>query len=189
MKKIIFGCITVVCMFFNNALLAEAYKLDPVHTQIMFSVSHMGFSNPTGTFVKFEGGFDFDENNFGNSSTSVTIQTASIEMHDSTWNEHLSGEQWFNVAKFPTMTFKSTKVTKTGDKTMDVTGDLTLLGVTKPVTLKVVFNKKGKMMQFDKAGFNATATIDRTEFGMNTYAGMIGNEIEIRINVEGELVH
>jgi polyisoprenoid-binding protein YceI len=110
-------------------------------------------------------------------------------MNDATWNEHLSGDQWFNVAKFPTMTFKSTKVVKTGDKTMDVTGDFTLLGVTKPVTLKVVFNKKGKMMQFDKAGFNATAMIDRTEFGMTTYAPMIGTDVEIRINVEGELIH
>ena len=143
MRKIVSGCIAIVFVFFNNPLMADSYKLDPVHTQIMFTVSHMGFSYPTGSFVKFEGGFDFDENNYENS--------AGIDMNDATWNEHLSGEQWFNVAKYPTMTFKSTKVMKTGDKTMDVTGDLTLLGVTKPVTLNVVFHKKGKMMQFDSS--------------------------------------
>lgn len=188
MNKIIFGCITTVFLFFSHTLMAESYKLDTVHTQIMFTVNHLGFSNPSGSFVKFDGGFDFDEGNFENSSAQVTIQTSSIDMNDGTWNEHLSGEQWFDVAKYPTMEFKSTKVVKTGDKTMDVTGDLTLHGVTKPVTLKVTFNKKGDMMGTQKAGFNAATTIDRTQFGMSTYAPMVGANIDIRINVEGALV-
>ena len=188
MNKIIFGCVATGVLFFSQILMADSYKLDPVHTQIMFTVNHLGFSNPTGSFVKFDGGFDFDENNFENSSAHVTIQTNSIDMNNATWNEHLSGEQWFDVAKYPTMEFKSTKVVKTGAKTMDVTGDFTLHGVTKPVTLKVIFNKKGDQMGKQKAGFNATTTIDRTQFGMSTYAPMVGSEVDIRINVEGELV-
>ena len=188
MNKIIYGCIATVFLFFSHTLMAESYKLDPVHTQIMFTVNHLGFSNPTGSFLKFDGGFDFDESNFANSSAHVTIQTSSIQMNNDMWNEHLSGEQWFDVAKYPTMDFKSTKVVKTGDKTMDVTGDLTLHGVTKPVTLKVIFNKKGDQMGKQKAGFNATTTIDRTQWGMTTYAPMVGSEVHININVEGELM-
>ena len=189
MNKIIFGCIATAFLFFSHTLMAESYKLDTVHTQIMFTVNHLGLSNPNGSFVKFDGGFDFDENNFEKSSAHVTIHTDGIDMNNATWNEHLSGEQWFDVAKYPTMEFNSTKVVKTGDKTMDVTGDLTLHGVTKPVTLKVTFNMKGDQMGKQKAGFNASTSIDRTEFGMSTYAPMVGVVIDIRINVEGELVN
>ena len=188
MNKIIYGCFATIFLFFSHTLMADSYKLDPVHTQIMFTVNHLGFSNPTGSFVKFDGGFNFDENNFESSSAHVTIQTSSIDMNNAMWNEHLSGPQWFDVAKYPTMEFKSTKVVKTGDKTMDVTGDLTLHGVTKPVTLKVIFNKKGDQMGKQKAGFNATTSIDRTQFGMSTFAPMVGTEVKIHINVEGELV-
>lgn len=188
MNKILYGCIATMVVFFSHTIMADSYKLDPVHTQIMFTVNHLGFSNPTGSFVKFDGGFNFDENNFENSSADVTIQTSSIDMNNATWNEHLSGEQWFDVTKFPTMEFKSTKVVKTGDKSMDVTGNFTLHGVTKPVTLKVTFNKKGDQMGKQKAGFNATTTIDRTQFGMSTYAPMVGANIDIHLNVEGELV-
>lgn len=188
MNKIIYGCIATMVLFFSHTLMADTYKLDPVHTQIMFTVNHLGFSNPTGSFVKFDGGFDFDANNFENSSAHVTIQTSSIDMNSAIWEKDLKAPPWFNVAKYPTMEFKSTKVVKTGAKAMDVTGDLTLLGVTKPVTLKVVFNKKGDQFGKQKAGFNATTTIDRTQFGMKTFAPMVGAKVHIRINVEGVLV-
>jgi len=169
----------------GSAGAADTYVLDTVHSQIFFTASHMGFSNSTGAFKDFEGKFVFDENNFENSSVEVTIDTASIDMNDDTWNEHLSGEDWFNVAKYPTMTFKSTKVSKTGDNTMDITGNLTLLGETRPVTLKTVFNKAGEMMGKMKAGFSAKAKLDRTAFGMKTFSPMIGDKVSIRIEVEG----
>lgn len=184
--KILFQTILLtILLTLGTSSYADTYKLDPVHTQIMFTVSHMGFSNTTGSFVTFDGTFDFNPDDMAASSTDVTIQTASIDMNDTTWNGQLSSDKWFNVEKFPTMTFKGNKITKTGEKTMDVTGNLTLLGVTKPVTLKVIFNKAGDMMGTDKAGFSASVTIDRTEFGMMTFAPAIGTNVEIRIEVEG----
>ena len=161
------------------------YAFDKVHTQILFTVSHLGFSNSTGAFTEFDGGFVFDENNLEASSVNVSISTKSIDMNDKTWNQHLSGEKWFDVKQFPTMSFKSTGVTKTGDKTMDVKGDLTIKGVTKPVTLAVIFNKAGDQFGKAKAGFSATTSIDRTEFGMPNNAPAIGAQVTIRIEVEG----
>lgn len=165
---------------------AADYVFDTAHTQVLFKVSHMGFSNSTGAFVGVEGGFSFDEANPEQSSVNVTIPVAGLDMDHDVWKEHLSSDKWFNLAKYPTMTFKSTKVVKTGENSFDVMGDLTLLGTTKPVTLKTVLNKVGMQMGKAKAGFSAVTTIDRTEFGMSTYAPMIGTNVDISIEVEGE---
>ena len=99
----------------------------------------------------------------------------------------MKNEDFFNVEKFPEMTFKSTGVTVTGENTGDVTGDLTLLGVTKPVTLHVTFNKAGKHPMGDKyaAGFSATGTLRRSDFGMDYGLPMVSDEVELRIEVEG----
>src|SRR5690606_12273607 len=103
------------------------------------------------------------------SSTEVTIDTSSISMNHEAWENHLKNADFFDVEKFPTMTFKSTKVERTGEKTAKMTGDLTLLGVTKPVTLDVTLNKSD-LHPFHKkmaAGFSATGTLKRSDFGMN----------------------
>lgn len=179
---------TLFCLFsfsLSFLALAEEYYFDKVHTQIFFSASHLGFSTSTGAFVDFDGKFIFDQNDFSKSSVEVVIHTKSIDLNDDTWNDHMRDKKWFNVEEFPAMTFKSTSVTKTGDNTMDIIGDFTLLGVTKPVVLKTTFNKAGEQFGKQKAGFSATATIDRTEFGMKTYAPIISAEIPIRIEVEG----
>ncbi len=185
MKRLRMYAIAAAFLAAGSVSAADTYVLDTVHTQILFTVSHMGFSNSTGTFTDFDGKFVFDEDNFANSSVEVTIDTASINMNDDTWNEHMRDEKWFNVAEYPTMTFKSAKVEQTGDNTMDITGDLTLLGVTKPATLKTVFNKAGDLMGEMKAGFSAKTKLDRTAFGMKTFSPMIGDEVTIRIEVEG----
>ncbi|GLS25373.1 YceI family protein [Marinibactrum halimedae] len=182
MKKLIAAAILAAAA---PLVSAADYTFDKVHTQILFSVSHMGFSNSNGAFVDFDGSFSFDEKDYSKSKVEVTIDTKSIDMNDATWNDHMMSEKWFNVAKFPTMMFKSKSVKKTGDKMFDVMGDLTLKGVTKSVTLKTKLNKVGTQMGKEKAGFSATATIDRTTFGMDTFAPMIGAEIPIRIEVEG----
>ncbi|MBX2808331.1 MAG: YceI family protein [Cellvibrionaceae bacterium] len=165
--------------------MAADYVFDKVHTQIIFSANHLGFSTSTGSFVKFDGSFSFDETNMSKSAVNVTIQTDSIDLNDTTWNSHMKGKKWFDVEQFPTMTFVSKSVQKTGDKTMDVKGDLTLKGVTKPVTLAVTLNKIGEQFGKNKAGFSAVTVIDRTDFGMKTYAPAISAEIPIRIEVEG----
>ncbi|HEX2753257.1 MAG TPA: YceI family protein, partial [Alphaproteobacteria bacterium] len=116
-----------------------------------------------------------------------TIDTNSLTMDDDAWEKHLKNEDFFNVEKFPAMTFKSTKVEKTGDNTGRVTGDLTLLGVTKPVTLDVIFNKGGIHPYSKKyvAGFSATGKLNRSEFGMTYGLPGVGDEVNISIEVEG----
>jgi polyisoprenoid-binding protein YceI len=169
----------------SSYVTADTYQIDPVHTQVLFTVSHQGFSNSNGAFVGPEGTFEFDENDFSKSSVDVTIQSNKVYMDNATWKMHLSSSNWFNINLFPEITFKSTKVVQTGDKTMDITGDLTLLGESRSVTLNATFNKAGEMMGKNIAGFSATTTIDRTDWGFDTYAPAIGAEVAIRLEVEG----
>lgn len=164
---------------------AADYKFDKVHTQITFTVSHLGFSYSTGSFVDFDGSFSFDQNDFSTAKVNVTIDVNSIDMNDDTWNDHMTGPKWFNAEKFPTMEFVSKSVTKTGDKTMDVLGDLTIRGITKPATLAVTFNKAGQQFGKEKIGFSATTTINRTDFDITRAVPGIGVEIPVRIEVEG----
>ncbi|MBX2807908.1 MAG: YceI family protein [Cellvibrionaceae bacterium] len=182
MKTLLF---TALLTLVAPLAMAADYAFDKVHTQILFSANHLGFSTSTGSFVEFDGSFYFDEADFGQSKVNVTIQTASIDLNDDTWNSHMKAEKWFDVKQFPTMTFVSKSVQKTGDKTMDVQGDLTLKGVTQPVTLAVTLNKVGEQFGKSKAGFSAVTVIDRTAFGMKTYVPAISAEIPIRIEVEG----
>lgn len=165
----------------------EKYIIESPHTQIGFTVNHLGFSNSTGKFLDYSGSFLLDRMDLSKSSVEVTIKTASLDMGNALWNEHMSAADFFNVAVFPTMTFKSTSVDLTGEDTADVTGDLTLLGVTKPVVLKVKHNKSGPHPFGDKfvAGFDATTTIKRSDFGMTEGVPMVGDDVYINISTEG----
>lgn len=169
------------------AVAADAFTFDIPHTQVMFSVSHLGFSHSHGKFLAFSGGYTFDEAAPEKSTIDVTIDTTSLNMDDAKWDEHLKAADFFNVEKFPTMTFKSTAVEKTGDNIGKVTGDLTLLGVTKPVTLDVTFNKGGVHPYSKKyvTGFSATGTLNRSDFGMTYGLPGVGDEVKIMIEVEG----
>lgn len=166
----------------------ENYEFDKAHTQIMFSVSHLGFTNSHGRFMEFDGGFQFNRAEPEKSAVNVTIQTASIFMGTDKWDDHMKNQDFFNVEKFPTMAFKSTAVEKTGENTGKITGDLTILETTKPVTLDVVFNKAGKSPfgEMYKAGFSATANIKRSDFGMTYGLPMVGDDVKIMIEVEGD---
>ncbi|MDF3023735.1 MAG: hypothetical protein K0R10_1096 [Alphaproteobacteria bacterium] len=165
----------------------DKYSFDPAHTQILFSVSHLGFSHSHGRFNKLDGSFTFDEKNPAASTIDVTIDTSSVDMGSNEWDDAVTADALLNAKKFPKMTFKSTGVTKTGDKTGSVTGDLTLLGVTKPVTLNVTYNKSGNhpYTKNHLAGFSASATLKRSEFGMVKYLPDVGDDVTITIEVEG----
>lgn len=182
MKRFLASLLIIACSPLANS--AE-YLFDKVHTQILFSVSHLGYSNSTAAFTDFDGQFNFDKRDYSQSSVNVTINVASINFNDATWNEHMLEKKWFDAEQFPTMAFVSKKVVPTGYMTMDVVGELTIKGVTLPTTLAVTVNKVGVQFGKRKAGFSAKTTIDRTDFGMDTYAGMIGSEIDINIEVEG----
>lgn len=167
---------------------AASYQLDVPHTQVLFSINHLGFSNSNGMLRIKEGGFDFVEGDWSKAKLDVTIDVGSLDFGDKTWNEHMAADKFFNTAKFPTMRFVSTKVTGSGD-TGTAEGTLTLLGVGKPVMLSITRNKIGKhpMSNKDYAGFSATATLKRSDFGMTTYAEAIGDEVKIRIEAEAAL--
>ena len=164
----------------------ERYSFDKAHTQILFFVDHIGFSKSQGEFLDYDGYIEFDQENPTNSKVEVTIKTDSIDMDDEKWDAHMKNADFFNIAEFPTMKFKSTNIKLTGGKTADITGNLTMIGVTKPVTLHVTFNK-ADIHPFSKeyvAGFAAKAQLKRSDFGMNYGLPLVGDEVEIMLEVE-----
>lgn len=163
-----------------------SYKIDPAHTAVAFIVNHVGFSNVIGRFNTVGGDVSFDKDAVEKSTVTVTIDTTSVDTNHAKRDEHLRSPDFFNAKEFPKMTFKSTKIEKTGDKTGKLYGDLTLLGVTKPVVLDVTFNKDGvsPASKLETAGFSARGTVKRTEFGMKYGAPAIGDDIQLLIEVE-----
>lgn len=188
MKNLLLGSALAALVFMpsHSFAAAEKYNFDKLHTQIVFFADHLGFSHSSGKFLGFDGHFTFDREHPENSDVEITIDTNSVNMDDEKWDEHLKSADFLNVEKFPTMTFKSTGITVTGDNTADITGDLTLLGVTKPVVLKVIHNKSGTSPYGGeyKAGFSATTTIKRSDFGMEYGLPAVGDNVDIRIEVE-----
>lgn len=165
----------------------EIYEFDKAHTQILFFVDHLGFSKSQGEFHEYDGGFTFNRDEPEKSKVEIAIQTSSIDMDDEKWNDHMKNADFFNAEKFPTMVFKSTNIEKTGDKTGIITGDLTILETTKSVTLDAVFNK-ADVHPFNKkyvAGFSAKTKIKRSNFGMKYGLPLLGDEVDIMIEVEG----
>lgn len=163
------------------------YTLDKPHTQILFSVNHLGFSNSYGKFVDYAGHINFDPQAPATSSVEVTIDAKSLELNDAKWNEHVKAADFLDVEKFPAITFKSTKIEVTGEKTANITGDLTLHGVTKPVVLATVYNKTDNHPYSGKtvAGFSATTSIKRSDFGVSYGVPGVADEVKITLEVEG----
>ena len=167
---------------------AATYTLDPAHTQVVFTWNHFGYSNPSAQFGKIEGTLEFDQADPTRSSVSVSIPIASIVSHVAKLDEHLRSNEFFDAAKYPLTTFKSTRVEKGATKDhLKVTGDLTLHGVTRPLVLDVTINKVGEHPMRNKApaaGFDATATIKRSEFGITKYVPMVSDDIKLHITSE-----
>lgn len=186
----VFSAILALGFFgvFAPAAQAEAVKyiIEKPHSQVVFKVNHLGFSHSIGKFLKFDGTVTFDQAQPAASATEVTIDTASIELNDQKWNDHMKSADFFNVEKFPAMTFKSTGIEVTGEKTANIKGDLTILGVTRPVVLATTFNQAGKHPMSGKngVGFSAVTAIKRSDFGMNYGLPMVGDDVEIMIEVE-----
>ncbi len=171
-----------------SAAFAESEKLilDKPHTQIIFAVSHLGYADSYGKFLDYEGEILFDQAQPEKSGVDVTIKTASLDLGDEKWNAHMKNADFFDVEKFPVMTFKSTGITVTGEKTADIAGDLTIKGVTKPVTLKTVYNKTEKHPKGERidSGFSARTTIKRSDFGIAYGLPMIPDDVNIILEVE-----
>ena len=162
------------------------YKLDPGHTMVLFTWSHFGFSNPTANLGQVDGTLVYDEAAPTKSTVEATLPLTGLDTFVPKLDEHLKSADFLDAAKYPTVTFKSTKVTSAGKDKLKVVGDLTVHGVTKPVTLDVTVNKVGPhpMMKVQTAGFDATATIKRSDFGVGAYVPNVSDEIKIRITTE-----
>ncbi len=183
------GLAVFLAVAFAGPAAAKTYAIDPAHTSIVFRVNHLGFSNVFGRFNQFDGALDFDGDWTGG-KVELTIQAGSIDTAVSKRDDHLRSPDFFNAEEFPTISFESSGVTKSTDTTGVLEGNLTMLGVTKPVRLEVTFNKVGphpnpQMAGVEVAGFSATTTVKRSEFGMKTMVPNLGDDIEIWIEVEG----
>ena len=166
-------------------LAADTYSIDPGHTHPSFEISHFGWSTQRGRFDKVSGKLTLDRA-AKTGSVDVTIDVASVSTGVAKLDEHLKSEDFFNVAKYPTMAFKSKKLNFTGDKPTSVDGEITLLGVTKPLTLTISAFQcaPNQFIKKEACGADATGTIKRTEFGMTKYAPNLGDDVKLVINVE-----
>ena len=192
--------LTKLTPFFAGAVLAatatlamaqSTWKIDPAHSQAGFSVRHMGLSNVRGRFNNINGTIVFDQSDLSKSSVNATVDTTTVDTGVEQRNGHLKSPDFFDVAKFPTMTFASKSVAKSGDEYL-VTGDLTLHGVTRSVVLHLDAPEKEQAGMDGKAhrGFSATTTIHRQDFGL-VWAGtlksgeaVVGDDVKITLDVE-----
>ncbi len=162
---------------------AGAYKVESYHTQVGFSISHFGYTNYYGLFSGATGTLQLDTASPASSKLAVTIPVQSVQTTVPQLTEILKGDQWFDTAKYPTATFASTQVVRTGADTATIVGDLTLHGVTKPVTLKAHLVGSG-VNPLDKAfttGFEATGTIKRSDFGISQFLPLLGDDVQLTI--------
>lgn len=190
-KKISLLVLAVFTISAFGAVAADKYAIDAVHSSVGFKVKHLVISTVTGKFNKFDGFIMFDENDMTNSSVEITIDAASIDTDNEDRDNHLRSADFFEVEKYPTITFKSTKVEKTSDGYM-LHGDLTMHGVTKAISFPFVFNGQvkdpwGSM----RIGFDAETTLNRKDYGiewnkvLDSGGLTVSNEVVIELSLEG----
>ena len=175
--------ITAACAFPAGA--ADSYTVDPAHTFPYFEINHLGFSTMHGRFGATNGTIALDSA-AKSGNIDITIDATSIDTGHAKRDTHLKSEEFFNVGKFPTLAYKATKLKFNADKLSGADGELTLLGVTKPVSLVVTAFNCGPhpMTKKQMCGANATATIKRSDFGLSAYVPAVGDEVKISIEVE-----
>lgn len=175
---------TLALALVASAVRAETYSVDPIHSSFIFKVQHANAANFYGRFNKAAGEVKTDAGAL--TSLSVNVEAESIDTNNKMRDEHLRSPDFFNTKEFPEITFKSTEVKKTGDNDYDVTGELTLHGTTKSITVKVTKTGEGKNAQGkDVIGFETSFTIKRSEYGMSGYIGKgVGDEVTLIVALE-----
>jgi polyisoprenoid-binding protein YceI len=165
----------------------ETFKLDPVHSDVVFTIHHL-VSNPFGVFHDPEGTVVVDG---GVPKLDISLPVDKIDMGNKKWEDDIKAASWFDAKQFPKITFKTTSVKKLGEDKdtkeyqFEATGDLTLHGVTKSVTVTLVKTGEGKGMKGETLiGYSCTFKINRSDFGMTTYKGPIGDEVTLMVNIE-----
>jgi len=180
---------SLTCALFVTALFAAAplragdtYKVDPVHATVIFRVNHLGTSWVYGRFDDVSGTFSVDDKT---PEFDIAVNADSVDTNNKQRDTHLKSADFFSVKEFPTITFKSTSVASEGEKKFEVTGDLTLHGVTKSVVVPIEFVGAADTKMGSRAGYEAQFSVKRADFGMDKYAGMVGDEIHLTVSLEG----
>lgn len=179
------AALALCCLLPTPALAADSYKIDSNHSLPVFEVNHLGFSTQRGRFNKVEGSISLDTAGKA-ASVEVTIDATSIDMGQDKWDKAMREESFFHTDRFPTIQFKAYDFVFQGDKPVEARGNLTLLGVTKPVSVTIAsFTcKPHPLFQRFTCGADLSATIKRSDFGMTKYLSTVGDEVNIRIPVE-----
>lgn len=165
------------------------YRIDTVHSQVLFSASHNGYSNPVGRLAVARGWLRFDPDDWAASKVVVDIDLASADLGDTGWNAAVTGRNFLDAAAFPLAHFESTHVEKTGDHAGVVQGTLTLRGIAVPVAIDFTVNRVGvTLFGFETiAGFSGRATLDRLQFRMTAFPKAVGTEVTLRLEIEATL--
>jgi len=164
----------------------DTYKIDPVHSEISFKIRHL-LAKTSGRFTKFSGSVKVDTADISKSSVEVVIEAASINTDNEGRDKHLRAADFFDVEKFPTITFKSTSVKEVAKGKLEVTGQFTLHGVTKTITFPITNagTQPGMQPGVTVAGFiDGVVTINRNDYGIKTYPGALGDDVVIALNIE-----
>ena len=171
----------------HQAEAADTYTLDKTHADVVFWVDHLGYSKTWGRFNAMDGTLVLDQDDPSQSAVAIVIQAATIDTNLKKRDAHLKSPDFLNVKEYPTITFNSTNVAPSGDKTATITGDFTLHGVTKSISFEATVNKVAPFAM-DKSkeivGISAETMIERTDYGMNYGAGAIGTEMPIFLELE-----
>lgn len=165
---------------------AGTYNLDKTHASLLFEISHLGFSHYAGRFDDFDAKLDFKPDNLAASKVEATIQAKSVDTNNAHLAEKLPSDEFFKAGTYPTFTFTSKELTKTGSNTGVMKGELTMLGITKPITMDVTF-VGGGVHPFSKKptiGFHAEGKLTRSEWGITNLVPMVGDEVTFEINAE-----
>lgn len=167
-----------------QAVIAGRYEVEPAHTRVQFSVSHLGFTHWSGDLTQARGTLSIDPTKVSTAKVDITLPTASVSTTNTTLDGELRSAQWFDADQFPTIRFVSTRVVPTGARAATITGNLTFHGITKPVMLKATFNAGGvdPLTKKYTIGFDATTLILRSAFGVKTYLPLIGDQTDLRIS-------
>ena len=184
---VVFAIALIFAGFSNNALFAaETYSVDTAHTYVMFRVKHLGVGYSYGRFNGPTGKFVFDESTPSNCSIEMQIKANDIDTMVDKRDNHLRSADFFNATEHPAISFKSTSVKKISDNMYEVAGNLTLLGNTRPISMKASDTGAGKdpWGKF-RRGFETTFTIKRSEYGMNFMLNGVSDEVDITVSVEG----
>lgn len=162
------------------------YSLDPAHATLLFKVDHMGFSKFVGRFNRFDAQLNFDPMTPTNSSLEATVDMTSVDVNNDKFERALNGSFWLNTQRYSQAHFKTVSAQETGPQQLRFEGELTFLGLTKPVFLDVKVNGAADNLLSGKytLGFSASTTFKRSDFGLGTYIPTVGDEIELEIHAE-----